>query len=149
VDTRATSIDFFGSICLSYYLPERAARLPVPGGSDRTLLGRSLSAKVKRHAKTVLEEQPHEDGVNDRRPALRGICFPTRQLTVVRGPPVQRLDRCICRCGVRPGRRRGARAGRPNRLAAEARARHHFTLTSRYEWMFWDAAWRLEKWSLS
>ena len=22
----------------------------------------------------------------------------------------------------------------------EARARHHFTLTARYEWMFWDAA---------
>jgi len=31
----------------------------------------------------------------------------------------------------------------------EARARHHFTLTSRYEWMFWDAAWRLEQWPLS
>jgi hypothetical protein len=31
----------------------------------------------------------------------------------------------------------------------EARARHHFTLTSRYEWMFWHAAWRLEKWPLS
>jgi thiaminase/transcriptional activator TenA len=31
----------------------------------------------------------------------------------------------------------------------EARARHHFTVTSRYEWMFWDAAWRLEQWPLS
>ena len=24
--------------------------------------------------------------------------------------------------------------------------REHFTTTSRYEWMFWDAAWRLEEW---
>jgi thiaminase/transcriptional activator TenA len=26
------------------------------------------------------------------------------------------------------------------------RARQHFAVTSRYEWMFWDAAWRLEAW---
>jgi thiaminase (transcriptional activator TenA) len=31
----------------------------------------------------------------------------------------------------------------------EARARSHFVVTSRYEWMFWDAAWRLEPWPLS
>jgi thiaminase (transcriptional activator TenA) len=31
----------------------------------------------------------------------------------------------------------------------EARARRHFTVTSRYEWMFWDAAWRAEHWPLS
>lgn len=24
--------------------------------------------------------------------------------------------------------------------------RQHFIITSRYEWMFWDAAWRLEEW---
>ncbi|MCS7049990.1 MAG: thiaminase II [Thermomicrobium sp.] len=24
--------------------------------------------------------------------------------------------------------------------------RHHFVTTSRYEWLFWDAAWRLETW---
>jgi len=24
--------------------------------------------------------------------------------------------------------------------------RTHFTTTSRYEWMFWDAAWRQEQW---
>jgi thiaminase/transcriptional activator TenA len=29
-----------------------------------------------------------------------------------------------------------------------ARAHRHFTITSRYEWMFWDAAWRLEQWPL-
>lgn len=28
----------------------------------------------------------------------------------------------------------------------EARARQHFVTTSRYEWMFWDAAWRREAW---
>jgi thiaminase/transcriptional activator TenA len=28
----------------------------------------------------------------------------------------------------------------------EARARHHFVTTARYEWMFWDAAWRREAW---
>jgi thiaminase/transcriptional activator TenA len=28
----------------------------------------------------------------------------------------------------------------------EARARRHFVTTSRYEWMFWDAAWRCEQW---
>jgi thiaminase (transcriptional activator TenA) len=38
----------------------------------------------------------------------------------------------------------GARLGRDE----EARARRHFAATSRYEWMFWDAAWRLEKWPL-
>lgn len=28
----------------------------------------------------------------------------------------------------------------------EARARGHFAATARYEWMFWDAAWRREGW---
>lgn len=28
----------------------------------------------------------------------------------------------------------------------EARAREHFGVTARYEWMFWDAAWRRETW---
>jgi thiaminase/transcriptional activator TenA len=28
----------------------------------------------------------------------------------------------------------------------ELRARRHFVTTSRYEWMFWDAAWRQERW---
>jgi thiaminase/transcriptional activator TenA len=32
--------------------------------------------------------------------------------------------------------------------AEEARARHVFSLTSRYEWMFWEAAWREESWPL-
>jgi thiaminase (transcriptional activator TenA) len=31
----------------------------------------------------------------------------------------------------------------------EARARRHFTVTSRYEWMFWDAASRPKKWPVS
>ena len=26
------------------------------------------------------------------------------------------------------------------------RTRDHFVTTVRYEWMFWDAAWRLESW---
>ena len=26
--------------------------------------------------------------------------------------------------------------------------RHHFTVASRYEWMFWDMAWRMETWPL-
>jgi thiaminase/transcriptional activator TenA len=30
-----------------------------------------------------------------------------------------------------------------------ARAREHFIITCRYEWMFWDAAWRLEQWPLT
>jgi thiaminase/transcriptional activator TenA len=29
---------------------------------------------------------------------------------------------------------------------AEARARQHFSMAARYEWMFWDAAHRLESW---
>jgi len=33
--------------------------------------------------------------------------------------------------------------------ADDARARQHFAITSRYEWMFWDAAWRLEQWPLT
>ncbi len=30
--------------------------------------------------------------------------------------------------------------------AQKARVREAFVITSRYEWMFWDAAWRLEGW---
>jgi thiaminase (transcriptional activator TenA) len=30
--------------------------------------------------------------------------------------------------------------------AQKARVREAFSITSRYEWMFWDAAWRLEGW---
>jgi thiaminase (transcriptional activator TenA) len=33
-------------------------------------------------------------------------------------------------------------------VADETRARAHFAGTARYEWMFWDAAWRREKWPL-
>jgi thiaminase (transcriptional activator TenA) len=33
-------------------------------------------------------------------------------------------------------------------VEAEARARGHFVTTARYEWMFWDAAWRREAWPL-
>ncbi len=41
-----------------------------------------------------------------------------------------------------------------NELAAELSENQresvarHFVATSRYEWMFWDAAWRLEEWSV-
>jgi len=28
----------------------------------------------------------------------------------------------------------------------DRRASAHFTVTARYEWMFWDAAWRVEQW---
>ncbi len=38
----------------------------------------------------------------------------------------------------------GARLGADD----EMRARRHFATTARYEWMFWDAAWRLENWPL-
>ncbi len=31
-------------------------------------------------------------------------------------------------------------------IAQKARVGEAFLITSRYEWMFWDAAWRLEKW---
>jgi thiaminase/transcriptional activator TenA len=31
----------------------------------------------------------------------------------------------------------------------KAAARKHFITTSRYEWMFWDAAWRLEEWPIA
>jgi thiaminase (transcriptional activator TenA) len=30
--------------------------------------------------------------------------------------------------------------------AQKSRVTEAFTITSRYEWMFWDAAWRLEEW---
>jgi thiaminase/transcriptional activator TenA len=33
-------------------------------------------------------------------------------------------------------------------LTAKARATEAFVTTARYEWMFWDAAWRLEEWPL-
>lgn len=37
----------------------------------------------------------------------------------------------------------------PNLPAAEAwRTREHFHTTARYEWMFWDAAWREETWPI-
>ena len=31
----------------------------------------------------------------------------------------------------------------------DAQARRHFAVTARYEWMFWDAAWRREEWPLA
>jgi thiaminase/transcriptional activator TenA len=31
-------------------------------------------------------------------------------------------------------------------LTQKARAMNAFVTTSRYEWMFWDAAWKLEGW---
>ena len=31
-------------------------------------------------------------------------------------------------------------------VADETRARQHFVTATKYEWMFWDAAWRLESW---
>jgi len=34
-------------------------------------------------------------------------------------------------------------AASPRELAL---MREHVTVTSRYEWMFWDAAWRRETW---
>jgi thiaminase/transcriptional activator TenA len=37
-------------------------------------------------------------------------------------------------------------AGRDLPAGQEARARAHFTTGARYEWMFWDAAWRRESW---
>jgi len=30
--------------------------------------------------------------------------------------------------------------------AEDRRAGEHFAVTARYEWMFWDAAWRVEQW---
>lgn len=41
------------------------------------------------------------------------------------------------------------RAGAEVAPAEEARARLVFSLASRYEWMFWDAAWREEAWPLA
>ncbi|MFC6080361.1 thiaminase II [Sphaerisporangium aureirubrum] len=38
------------------------------------------------------------------------------------------------------------RAGAEATDAQRARALDHFVTTSRYEWMFWDAAWRRETW---
>ena len=40
-------------------------------------------------------------------------------------------------------------AGRHLSDADRAQARRHFVVTCRYEWMFWDAAWRLEQWPLT
>ena len=37
----------------------------------------------------------------------------------------------------------------PDPTSAEAhRAQAHFATTARYEWMFWDAAWRREQWPM-
>lgn len=38
------------------------------------------------------------------------------------------------------------RVGTTLSAAERDRAREHFVTTSRYEWMFWDAAWRREAW---
>ncbi|MDH6127589.1 thiaminase II [Kitasatospora sp. GP82] len=38
------------------------------------------------------------------------------------------------------------RLGEEISLAERRRMAEHFTTTSRYEWMFWDAAWRGETW---
>jgi thiaminase (transcriptional activator TenA) len=34
----------------------------------------------------------------------------------------------------------------PRATEAEAAARQHFAMAARYEWMFWDAAYRRETW---
>jgi thiaminase/transcriptional activator TenA len=39
-------------------------------------------------------------------------------------------------------------AGRELSAEQEARARSHFAAAARYEWMFWDAAWRRETWPI-
>jgi thiaminase/transcriptional activator TenA len=39
-------------------------------------------------------------------------------------------------------------AGRTIGVEDEERARRHYVATSRFEWMFWDAAWRQEQWPL-
>jgi thiaminase/transcriptional activator TenA len=41
------------------------------------------------------------------------------------------------------------RAGTDLGAAEERRAHRHFVATARYEWMFWDAAWREERWPLA
>ena len=43
---------------------------------------------------------------------------------------------------------RALAAGRDLTAGQEARARDHFETGARYEWMFWDAAWRRESWPL-
>jgi len=40
------------------------------------------------------------------------------------------------------------RVGPSTSRTDEARARAHFCTTARYEWMFWDAAWRRESWPI-
>jgi thiaminase/transcriptional activator TenA len=40
------------------------------------------------------------------------------------------------------------RVGAGASLAERARAAEHFAVTARYEWMFWDAAWRGETWPI-
>ncbi|GAB1819048.1 thiaminase II [Herbidospora sp. RD11066] len=40
------------------------------------------------------------------------------------------------------------RVGEEATKAQRARAAEHFATTARYEWMFWDAAWRRESWPL-
>ncbi|WP_061292964.1 thiaminase II [Herbidospora cretacea] len=40
------------------------------------------------------------------------------------------------------------RAGAEATEAQRARAGEHFVTTARYEWMFWDAAWRRERWPI-
>ena len=41
------------------------------------------------------------------------------------------------------------RTGEELSAADDRRASKHFAVTARYEWMFWDAAWRLEHWPIS
>jgi thiaminase (transcriptional activator TenA) len=41
------------------------------------------------------------------------------------------------------------RVGEELSAAERGRALEHFSTTSRYEWMFWDAAWRAERWPLA
>lgn len=40
------------------------------------------------------------------------------------------------------------RVGADLSASDESRARARFAMTTRYEWMFWDAAWRLEAWPI-
>ena len=82
-------------------------------------------------------------------PTWGGCCWsarhPTRCTPAGSPPTAVRSSR---RSSRRPSTR-STEAGADLTPQAYAVARDRFVTTSRYEWMFWDAAWRQERWPIA
>jgi hypothetical protein len=97
-------------------------------GLPQSSAGRGLPAPVWRrfsgHAALLLDLLGSGRGIEE---------------TWIERRPLPAVDRAVCRSRVRPGGRASARND-------ERRGSRHAGRVARYEYMFWDMAWREEQW---